>query len=238
MQRPQATIAGAYLGWQKAGPSIEPRVIVCVVRSARPHRPGAQVFIGTIVRSNSHISYLCRVFGKLETDVLPRPQEYAFGSFVSLLPDDDSDVRLVGVLRDTILLNPEFGNLGPRLSSNQELAVVSPDYLDEKGVLVEVLVLGWVTGNQARHVVPPLAAQVGTQVELMPDSAIEAFHRDARNRFLIGYLPQLIAGDDPMIASLLLSILDKVEPFFPEQRGVISVLRTNLAWKAHVVPAG
>lgn len=194
--------------------------------------------IGTIVRSNSHISYLCRVFGALETDAVPHPDEYAFGTFVTVLSEDSSETRLVGVVRDTILLNPDFGNLGPRLSSREELTVVSPDYLDEQGVLVDILILGWIEGNRARHAVPALAAQVGMRVEGMDDTTIKAFHRDGRGRFLVGYLPQLIASGDPMVASLLLRILDRLDPFFPEQQRVIGVLRTNLAWKARVVPAG
>jgi hypothetical protein len=41
-----------------------------------------------------------------------------------------------------------------------------------------------------------------------------------------------------MIASLLLAILERLEPAFPDQRRVIGVLKNNLAWKARVVPAG
>jgi hypothetical protein len=41
-----------------------------------------------------------------------------------------------------------------------------------------------------------------------------------------------------MIASLLLIILERLEPAFPAQQRVIGVLKNNLAWKARVVPAG
>ena len=194
--------------------------------------------IGTIVKSNSHISYLCRVYGKLETNVLPHPADYAFGTFLSLRPEEESDVRLVGVVRDTLLLNPDYGNLGPRLSSREDLAVFSPDYLNERGVLVDVLVLGWVELGQAHHAVPALAAQVGATVERMPLEDVHEFHRDRRGRFLVGYLPQLLLRNDPMIPSLLLVILERLEPAFPEQQRVIGVLKNNLAWKSRVVPAG
>lgn len=194
--------------------------------------------IGTIVKSNSHISYLCRVYGKLETDDVPRPEQYAFGTFVTLAPDEDALMRLVGVVRDTVLLNPDYGNVGPRLSSAQDLAVFSPDYLNETGVLVDILILGWLENGMARHTVPPLAAQIGTRVEPMDEEAVERFHRDARGRFVIGYYPQLMVRNDPMVASLLLAVLDRLEPDFPDQVRVIGVLRNNLAWKARVVPAG
>jgi hypothetical protein len=194
--------------------------------------------IGTIVKSNSHVSYLCRVYGRLETESVPQPAEYAFATFVIMAPVEDSGVRLVGVVRDTLLLNPDYGNLGPRLSTDAELAVFSPDYLNEKGLLVDVLVLGWTEAGRAYHTVPALAAQVGTSVETMPAADVCDFHRDAHGNFLMGYLPQLIGGNDPMVASLLITVLERLEPSFPEQRRVIGVLKNNLAWKARVVPAG
>lgn len=193
--------------------------------------------IGTIVKSNSHISYLCRVFGKLEAETVPSPEEYAFGTFVTLAPVEGTGVRLVGVVRDTLLVNPEYGSLGPRLSSERDLAVFSPDYLNEKGVVVDILIVGWEDG-QPHHTVPAIAAQVGTRVETMPAPEVVEFHRDRLGRFLIGYLPQLLMRNDPMIAALLLAVLERLEPDFPGQQRVLAVLKNNLAWKARVVPAG
>lgn len=193
--------------------------------------------IGTIVASQSHISYLCRIYGKLETDVPPQPLQYAFGTFVSMQPLAD-EPRLIGVVRDTVLLNPDYGNLGPRLSNEEDLAVLSPDYLNERGVLVDILVLGWLERGRPHHSVPALAAQVGTEVQTMEYEEVCNFHRGEDGTFLAGYLPQLVARNDPILASLLLRILERLEPAFPLQRRVIGVLRNNLAWKSRVVPAG
>jgi hypothetical protein len=154
------------------------------------------------------------------------------------MPSEGSAVRLVGVVRDTLLLNPDYGGLGPRLSSARDLEVLSPDYLNERGVLVDVLVLGSVEGESATHTVPALAAEVGAPVEIMRESDVVAFHQDGRGRFLMAYLPQLLTRNDPMVAALLLAILQRLEPHFPDGRRVIGVLKNNLAWKAHVVPAG
>ena len=211
-----------------------------------PHPKGSRrLVIGTIVKSNSHISYLCRVYGKLETENTPGPEQYAFGTFTTMAPVEGSPAQLVGVVRDTILLNPDYGNLGPRLSSDRELAVFSHDYLTEKGVLVDILILGWTcpapTGDgrmAAHHGVPALAAQIGTRVETMDPGAVYDFHRDHNGRFLMGYFPQLMTRNDPMVASLLLAVLEGLEPAFPDQRRVLQVLKNNLAWKARVVPAG
>ncbi|GAC1474090.1 MAG: hypothetical protein PVSMB7_28770 [Chloroflexota bacterium] len=194
--------------------------------------------IGSIVKSNSHVSYLCRVYGKLETAQVPEPHAYAFGTFVTLAPVSGSPVRLIGIIRDTLLINPEYGAQGPRLSPDQDLAVFSPDYLNERGVLVEVLVLGWVSGGQVSHTTPAVAAQIGARVMGMDELDVLAFHRDSRGRFLIGYLPSLISRPDPLVANLLLAVLERLAPAFPEQQRVIDVLKNNLAWKARVVPAG
>jgi hypothetical protein len=196
------------------------------------------VVIGTIVKSNSHISYMCRVFGKLESAEQPGPDGYAFGTFVTLAPVEGTDVTLVGVVRDTLLVNPEYGSVGPRLSSEDDLAVFSPDYLNEKGVLVDILILGWKDNIGAHHGIPALAAQVGTKVDTMSEDDVYRFHSDGGSRFLMGYLPSLVMRNDPMIASLLLSVLERLEPYFPQQRRVIGVLKNNLAWKSRVVPAG
>jgi hypothetical protein len=196
------------------------------------------VVIGTIVKSNSHISYMCRVYGKLEAVALPSADDHAFGTFVTLNPVEGTDVTLVGVVRDTFLVNPDYGSPGPRLSSSEDLAVFSPDFLNEKGVLVEILVVGWMDRNGCHHGVPALAAQVGTKVETMSEADVCRFHTSPNDTFLIGYLPQFITGNDPMTANLLLSVLDRLEPHFPEQQRVIGVLKNNLAWKSRVVPAG
>lgn len=196
------------------------------------------MLIGTIVKSNSHISYLCRVYGRLDTENVPPASAYAFGTFVALSPPEGSTTRLIGVVRDTVLLNPEYGNLGPRLSPDRDLAVFSPDYLNEKGVLVDILVLGWVNSGEPHHGIPATAAQIGTRVETLDDDAVVVFHRTPNAGFLIGYLPPLLTARDPVIAELLLTVLERLEPAFPDQRRVIAVLKNNLAWKARVVPAG
>ena len=48
----------------------------------------------------------------------------------------------IGVIYDTILLNPAFGSLGPRLSNETQVELFSPDYISEKAVLIYVMVLG------------------------------------------------------------------------------------------------
>jgi len=195
------------------------------------------VQIGTIVGSSSHISYLCRVFGHLEAPEVPQPDAYAFGTFVTLDPEAPQGPRLVGIISDTVLVNPEFGNLGPRLSSGSELAVFSPDYLNETGVLAEIHVVGWLD-DLPHQAIPPTVAQVGTVVDTMLPEEVVSFHASPDGRFVMAYMPQFLARGDPMLASLALTVLEALQPAYPADAGVIEVLKTNLIWKSQIIPAG
>ena len=54
--------------------------------------------IGKIVKSDSHINYVCQIHGPLEFDQQPDPADYAFGRFVRIAirseQSDDHDVSL------------------------------------------------------------------------------------------------------------------------------------------------
>ena len=90
--------------------------------------------LGKIVQSKTYTDYVCQLYSPGEVETLPSPTDYAFGTFVRVPLDTEKD-HLVGVIYDTVLLNPDFGNL-PRLSPAPDLAVFSPDYLAEKVTLV------------------------------------------------------------------------------------------------------
>src|SRR5271165_4811890 len=109
--------------------------------------------IGKIVHSESHVRYTCQVFAPGEVASPPQPADYAFGNFVriafrtspELVPGPDAGAAFywaVGLIYDTLLVNPAFGTLGPRLSNNEQVELFSPDYLSERAVLVSVLLLG------------------------------------------------------------------------------------------------
>ena len=50
--------------------------------------------IGKIVKSDSHISYVCQIHGPREVETQPMPADYAFGRFVLIAirtEQDDND---------------------------------------------------------------------------------------------------------------------------------------------------
>nr|MBA3806393.1 hypothetical protein [Acidobacteriota bacterium] len=90
--------------------------------------------LAKIVKSNSHVDYVGRVIDVLDTDAPPSGSDYGFAQFVSIPLDGEQEV--IGVIYNSLLANPDYGNYGPRLSPAADLSVLSPDYLNEQGVLI------------------------------------------------------------------------------------------------------
>jgi hypothetical protein len=194
--------------------------------------------IGKLVRSTNHADYTCQVYGPAEVETLPRAADYAFGTFVRIsLGDGQGD--LVGLIYDTQLFNPDFGNLGPRLSPAPDLAVFSPDYLAEKVTLVGITAVGTLApGGTATHGVPPLVAQIDALVERMDDDAVRHFHHAPGGGVRVGYVPLLLALGSPLARPLVLHVVDRLAALYPDQAGCLSVLRGELAWQTAIGPLG
>jgi len=166
----------------------------------------------------------------------PAREGYAFGTFVRAELGDDH--WLVGIIYDTMLFNPDFGRLGPRLSPEPELAVFSPDYLNEKATLVGIAAVGMM--DAACNVVqgvPPLAANTDALVEQMTDDQVRAFHQGNPTP-QVAYAPLLLAQGSPLVLPLLRAVIARLMALFPDQADLLTVLQDDLAWKAQVGPLG
>lgn len=245
--------------------------------------------LGKIVKSDSHVRYVCQVFGAGEVAAPPNPVDFAFGSFVRvplrtgparadvallapaavpasdvLVPMARSAIWAVGVLYDTILVNPAFGTLGPRLSNDTQVELFSPDYLTERAVLVSILLLGTLVATPAagqnghgraartppsftvRHGVPPMAPDLGAVVSTLPEAEIRAFHHFADDgapggtqAYLhMGYLPHVIAQENPLLPMAVLHIIERLERLFPANAALLSIVKRNFSWRLKVQTAG
>lgn len=161
-----------------------------------------------------------------------------------------NDCWAVGLIYDTILLNPAFGALGPRLSSDAQNALFAPDYLAERAVLVSILLLGTLTPRGAAaplvaHGVPPLAPDLGAPVTTLPDTDLRAFHHfsdggapgGARAYLHMGYLPHAIAQENPLLPVAMLRTIERLEQIFPENRALLAIVKRNFAWRLKVQTA-
>ena len=227
--------------------------------------------IGKIVKSDSHISYVCQVYGPHDRETQPAPPDYAFGRFVRVAirngQDDGNDNHLdramgkdytpktyaVGVIYDTILQNPAFGSLGPRLSNETQVELFSPDYITEKAILIYIMILGMLEQRQTpdgqfemlsiAHGVPPLALELDSEIETMSDEEVRAFHHfsdrhDEEAYLHMGYVPHIIAQRSSLLPLVTLRIIDQLERLFPRNLSLLSIVKRNFAWRLKVETTG
>ncbi len=195
------------------------------------------MLIGKIARSSSHIDYVCQVYQAGDVADPPQPRDHPFGTFVRVAAGGPQ--AIVGLIYDTILMNPDFGSLGPRLSPAQDLAVFSPDYLNEKVTLAGIVAIGtWDGSGPASHGVPPQAAQIDALVESMGDADVTAFHADGRGGVRIGYAPLLISHGSPLARHLLLNTIERLQALCPAAGPQLQVLKASVAWRTAVEPLG
>jgi hypothetical protein len=186
--------------------------------------------IAKIVASRSHVDYVGRVIDRLDAESAPSADDYGFAQFVSLPVGDESDA--VGVIYDTQLVNPEYGSFGPRLSPPAELSILSPDYLNEQGVVVGVLLLGWRDAEGTHQTVPRRVIPVGQEVLAMTDEDVLKFHRDAAGQLRLHYYSQVVSHAGAFALPLLEAVLEQLEAgASAEERQRFCVLRKSLTWQ-------
>lgn len=187
--------------------------------------------IARIVNSNSHIDYVARVIDSLDAAEPPGADDFGFGQFVRLPVDDPSEI--VGVIYDSILINPDYSNFGPRLSPKPELGHFSPDYLNEQGVLIGILLLGSTDANgKIRHGVPRRVVPAGQDVFKIDPADVKRFHSDENDCLQIHYYSQIVAHAAAFAVPLLEAILEQLMLDCSDRdRQRLGVLKQSLLWQ-------
>jgi len=192
------------------------------------------VKLAKIVKSNSHVDYVGRVIDALDADEPPSATDYGFAQFVSMPLSDGSEI--VGVIYNSQLINPEYGNFGPRLSSVTDNSVLSPDYLNEQGLLVGILLLGWLDASKStRQSVPRRVIPVNQDIYRLADEDVHRFHLNADGHIHLHYYSQIMTHAGAFSASLIEAIIEQLEPACaPEERQRLCVLKQALVWQRTV----
>ena len=140
---------------------------------------------------------------------------------------------MIGVIYDSILINPEYSNYGPRLSPKPELGSFSPDYLNEQGFLIRILLLGVKEANgQITHGVPRRVVPAGQEVYKIEPDEIKKFHTDKNDCLQIHYYSQIIAHAGLFAVPLLESIIEQLSLDCSESdKQRLGVLKQTLAWQ-------
>ncbi len=188
--------------------------------------------IAKIVSSNSHIDYVGRVIDSLDASEPPSVEDYGFAQFVRLPLENETEI--VGVIYDSILLNPDYSNYGPRLSPKPELGNFSPDYLNEQGFLIGILLLGYKDKDgKILHGVPRRVVPAGQDVYKIEDAEVRHFHVDAASDCLqIHYYSQVVAHAGLFAVPLLEAIIEQLSlDCSDSDKQRLSVLKQTLAWQ-------
>ena len=187
--------------------------------------------IARIVSSNSHIDYVARVIDALDAAAPPTAEDFGFAQFVKLSLEDDS--QIVGVIYDSILVNPEYANYGPRLSPKPELGNFSPDYLNEQGFLIGILLLGTIDKQKKiMHGVPRRVVPAGQDVFKIEADEIKKFHTDESDCLQIHYYSQIVAHAGLFAVPLLEAIIEELSlDCSDSDRQRLGVLKQTLAWQ-------
>jgi hypothetical protein len=191
------------------------------------------MLIAKIVKSNSHIDYIGRVIDALDSSSPPSADDYCFAQFVSLPIDENQEI--IGVIYNSILINPEYSNFGPRLSPKPELHSFSPDYLNEQGQLIGILLLGMHENGQTLQGVPRRIVPAGQDVRKMSRDEVIKFHTDEQGSLQIHYYSQIIAHAGLFAVPLIEEIVTQLsQNANSDDKNRLSVLKKALAWQRTV----
>lgn len=187
--------------------------------------------IAKIIKSNSHIDYVGRVIDELDSENPPSDEDYGFAQFVSLPLSENENI--VGVIYNSILLNPDYANFGPRLSPKPELGNFSPDYLNEQGFLIGILLLGTKDGaGKILHGVPRKVVPAGQDVFKISGDEVRRFHTDENDCLQIHYYSQIVAHAGLFAVPLLEAIIEQLSLDCAESdRQRLGVLKQTLSWQ-------
>ncbi len=188
------------------------------------------MLIAKIIKSDSHVDYSARALDSFETSASLTPADYQFGQFVKIAVGEN---EVVGVIYNSQLINPEYGNYGPRLSTPSSLnTVFSPDYLNEQGVLLSILLLGWKDAGGNHHGVPRVVLPINSHVETMSDAEVRAFHHDGNGALQAHYYSHVTIHAGLFAFQLLSAIVDQLDRLASDKdRARLGVLKKTLAWQ-------
>jgi len=187
--------------------------------------------IAKIVKSNSHVDYVGRVIDSLDAAEPPAAEDYGFAQFVSLPLENKEEI--VGVIYNSILINPDYANYGPRLSPKPELGGFSPDYLNEQGLLIGILLFGTTDKNgKVSHGIPRRVAAAGQDVYKIDASDVKRFHSDENECLQLHYYSQIVAHAGLFATPLLEAIIEQLSlDCSDDDKKRLGVLKQSLTWQ-------
>lgn len=198
------------------------------------------VRIGSIISSNSHLDYVVDIFKDRDCDRPPELHEREFGQPVFIKKFvDGTEYAIIGVIYNTLLVDPDQGRTGPRLAQDDQ-AQFTPGYIEERTTLAGVALLGTATITDDRliseptHRMPRWTLEVEDTVYHCPDELTVAFHT-VDEQIQLAYIDRLveIAGD--LGSEVIVAVINRLRGLLPEDdpnQRVLDVVEQNVEWQA------
>ncbi|MEP7037922.1 MAG: hypothetical protein ABI891_06235, partial [Acidobacteriota bacterium] len=119
------------------------------------------------------------------------------------------------------------------LSPKPELGSFSPDYLNEQGFLIGILLLGLKdNAEKITHGVPRRVVPAGQYVYKIEKEEVKFFHTDENDCLQIHYFSQVVAHAGLFAVPLLEAIIEQLTLNCSEtDKQRLGVLKQTLAWQ-------
>lgn len=195
--------------------------------------------IGKIIKSDSHLNYKCRIYGKRETPTKVTEKDFFFGQFVKISILNTIDI--VGIVYNSQLINPEYGNFGPRLTSPSGYnEIIIPDFIDETAIVIDIILIGFITNNtEVSHSIPKWVLPLNSEVITMSEKEIIKFHKNKDGKLIIHYYHHLLNHTGSLGVQLVVSILDLLSQLLDEgEIKKIRVLKYHLESEFSTITSG
>jgi len=185
--------------------------------------------IAKIVSSNSHIAYIARILDERDGHGVPSPDSYGFGRFVSI---DANDEKVIGVICDSRLVNPEYSNFSPNVGHTSTLGELKRDLVNEQKALVAILLLGKIDDGAVRQEIPHRVLPAGQFVETLEPADVARFHLGVDGRIQMHYLPDLMANAGPLAIPLVKTVIAQISSHCSDtEKQRLEVMTHSLSWK-------
>mgnify|MGYP006284243521 CR=1 FL=1 len=164
--------------------------------------------IGKVVKSDNHFVYKCRIYGKQETESEITEKDFALSQFVKLKLN--SDITIIGIIVDSELINPDYGSLGARITSSFQNNITIPDFIDETGVMIDVITVGYLEKTMSYQVLPSFIIPLNAEVELMTNKEIINFHLSSNGKLQLKYYSHILNHAGKNTECLLVKVLENL----------------------------
>lgn len=194
--------------------------------------------IASIVESNGQMDYVAEVYRDHDKAAVPEKQDYEFGQPVYIETTVRGEERaLVGVVYESLLVNPDQGRDGPRLSTpDQELFV--PGYVDEKQTLLGIALLGVaelapVDGGQGfasvSHKLPRWTLDIDDPVSKLSDAGFRRFHQPD-GQLALRYYDRLVETAGQFGAEVTLSLIERLRAGTSSEN-TLDLIERKIRWE-------